>query len=94
MSGSGDKTVRLWQLDAAAAAGGSGAIKMACVGVLRGHGGAVKSICVAPSKSADHEALSKVMNMSRVMGGGSLVYTGSADKTIKTWLVKAGLGLP
>ncbi|MCO5581545.1 hypothetical protein L7F22_035432 [Adiantum nelumboides] len=93
MSGSADKTVRLWQLDVAAA-GGSGAIKMACVGVLRGHGGAVKSICVAPSNSADHEMLSKVMNMSRVMGGGSLVYTGSADKTIKAWWVKAGLGLP
>ncbi|MCO5576622.1 hypothetical protein L7F22_030437 [Adiantum nelumboides] len=93
MSGSADKTVRLWQLDVATA-GRSGAIKMACVGVLRGHGGAVKSICVAPSNSADHEALSKVMNMSGVMGGGSLVYTGSADKTIKAWWVKAGLGLP
>eukprot|EP00250_Pteridium_aquilinum_P007601 c17273_g2_i1 orf=679-1893(-) len=69
LSGSADKTVRVWRIS-------SHEGHLSWAGVLQGHLGPVKSICVAPKD----EQLNLV-------GGGCLVYTGSADKSIKAWWV-------
>lgn len=71
-SGSYDGSVRAW--DARAPTGGAGLGGPACAAVLTGHASAVRALAAAAPTAGD--------------GGGSLVFSGSDDATIRAWDVR------
>lgn len=82
LSGSADRTAKVWQIRSSA--DHPEGYQLSCVAVLQGHLGPVKAISAAPS----------FKNLSLMVGGGCLVYTGSTDKSIKAWWLHRGCTSP